>query len=118
MSFNKRGRMRLAILPTLLVALVAGCGGSGSTGPTSSDQVIIQGFVFNPSPRTISAGTTVTWVNRDASAHTTTGGSGTETWNSGSLSQNASFSHQFTVPGTYQYVCTIHPGMHGTIIVN
>ena len=111
--------MRRLILPALLAALALGCGSSDSTGPTTApNQVVIQGFAFNPTPRNISAGTTVTWVNKDGATHTTTGGSGQETWNSGNLSSNASFSHTFNAPGTYQYACTIHPSMHGTIVVN
>jgi plastocyanin len=31
--------------------------------------------------------------------------------------QNATYSHKFTVAGTYQYVCTYHPWMHGTVVV-
>lgn len=122
--------MRREILPAtfLALALAMGCGGYSPSAPPAppappsppagSGQVAIQGFAFNPSPRTVAAGTTVTWVNRDAAPHTTTGGSGTETWDSGSLSQNGSFSHRFTVPGTYEYKCSIHQGMRGSIIVN
>jgi len=111
--------MRLQTFPVLLVALALGCGGSAATGPSvAPDQVLIQGFAFNPTPRTVSVGTTVTWINKDGAAHTTTGGSGPDAWDSGQLSANASFTHTFGTPGTYQYVCTIHPGMHGTIIVN
>jgi plastocyanin len=109
------------IAAALFAGLALGCGGSGSTGPGQGpgpNDVVIQGFAFDPTPRTIAAGTTVTWVNHDDVNHTSTGGSGQETWNSGALAKNGSFSHTFNVQGTYQYTCTIHPGMHGTIVVN
>jgi plastocyanin len=34
------------------------------------------------------------------------------------MAANASFSHTFDTPGSYPYSCTIHPNMHGTIVVN
>lgn len=110
--------MRLQTFPVLLAALALGCGGSGGTGPSvGPDQVLIQGFAFNPTPRTIAVGTTVTWINKDGTAHTTTNNAA-DAWDSGSMGANASFAHTFDTPGTFQYSCTIHPNMHGVIIVN
>lgn len=108
------------LIDTALFAILAlGCSGSGATDQgMSPNEVVIQGFAFNPSPRTVSVGTVVTWVNHDDVSHTTTGGSGQETWDSGALSKDGSFTHTFSVPGTYQYLCSIHPNMHGTIVVN
>jgi plastocyanin len=111
--------MKRQISAVLLIVVGGACGGSGPTGVSAApDEVVIQGFAFSPSPRTISVGTTLTWVNHDGTAHTTTGGTGAETWNSGTLGENGRFSHTFTSPGSYQYVCSIHPEMHGTIVVN
>ena len=64
---------------------------------------------------TVPVGTTVTWTNMDAVAHTTT--SDTGAWDSGTLTPGASFQHTFTSPGTFTYHCMIHPYMHGTIVV-
>ena len=36
---------------------------------------------------------------------------------SADLGTNDTFSHTFTTPGTHNYICTIHPFMHGTIVV-
>lgn len=63
---------------------------------------------------TVVKGTEVKWRNRDATAHDVTGGG----WGSGgSLAQDARFRFTFDTPGTYPYVCTIHPSMKGTITV-
>ena len=103
----------------VLIALTGACGGSGVTAPSvAPDEVVIQNFAFNPAPRSVAAGTTVTWINHDAAQHTATGGTGTETWDSGALARNRTFSHTFAAPGTYTYQCSIHPSMRGTIIVN
>lgn len=79
--------------------------------------VSISGFAFNPAVSVVAAGTTVTWTNLDAFAHTTTSNIGSsDPWDSGSLGQGAIFTKTFTSPGSYGYFCAIHPGMQGTVI--
>jgi hypothetical protein len=73
----------------------------------------IADFSFSPGTLTIHAGDTVTWTNSGPSKHTATG-SGFDT---GVLAKGASASHTFASAGTFAYVCTIHPFMHGTIVV-
>lgn len=111
--------MKQPILAALCAVLVAGCGDYGSPDvPAGPNEVVMQGESFSPSTRSVASGTRVTWVNRDGQAHTTTRGAGQESWNSGVLNANQSFSHTFDTPGTYPYECTLHPGMNGSIIVN
>ena len=69
---------------------------------------------------TVSAGGTVTWVNKDPFPHTTTSGSPettAELWDSGQFSQNGSYSFTFNQTGTFPYYCTIHPSMTATVTV-
>jgi plastocyanin len=73
--------------------------------------------VFVPATVTINAGQYVTWRNVDAISHTTTDDSAT-IWNSGSLPPGNTYQHYFATQGTFNYHCTIHPGMTGTVIVN
>ena len=80
-----------------------------------STAIVIQNFAFQPATMTVAVGTTVTWTNMDAVAHTTT--SDTGVWNSGTLSAGMSFHYTFNTPGTFPYHCMIHPNMHGTIVV-
>jgi amicyanin len=88
----------------------------GSPGvPAGTVQVGIVNFKFTPDTVTIKAGTTVDWTNHDDIAHTVSfTGSGVH---SDVLARNGSYSHRFTAPGTYAYICSIHPFMHGTVIV-
>jgi len=90
---------------------------SGCTQPTSpsGNNVYIQNYAFNPSTLTIKVGDTVTWTNKDSVDHTVT--SDTGVFASSSLANGQTFSYQFTTAGTYAYSCSIHPTMHGTIIV-
>src|SRR5437868_1317093 len=82
--------------------------------------VSVQNMQFSPQQITVSAGTTITWVNQESTTpHTTTSDSqtGSEHWNSGNLNPGQSFSHTFTAPGTYTYHCTYHSGMTASVIV-
>jgi plastocyanin len=75
-------------------------------------------FVFTPAELTISAGTTVRWVNQANVFHTITPDGHTE-WSRATVEQQGdSFSHTFDTPGVYPYFCEPHqPTMTGTITV-
>jgi plastocyanin len=77
--------------------------------------VTIADFHFTPPSTTVHVGDTITWTNDGPSAHTATASDGS--FSTGTLSKGHSASHTFTKPGTFAYVCTIHPFMHGTITV-
>jgi plastocyanin len=78
-------------------------------------QIEIKDFMFGPASVTVKAGTTVSWVNRDDEPHTIVSDSGL--YRSGALDTGNEFHFTFDEPGTFHYVCTIHPRMLGTIIV-
>ena len=78
-------------------------------------RVTIADFHFTPPATTVHVGDTITWTNDGPSSHTATAKDGS--FNTGTLSKGQSASHTFTRAGTYAYVCTIHPFMHGTITV-
>ena len=77
-------------------------------------------FAFSPATLTIKAGTTVTWKNTTAVAHTVTSDDG-KSFDSGTsnpiAAQSGTFSFTFKSPGTFAYHCEIHPFMKATIIV-
>lgn len=77
--------------------------------------VEITGFAFSPAETTIRAGQAVTWTNEDPAEHTVTQQGGGFT--SQTLGQGARFRMVFDRPGTYRYVCALHPEMKGTIVV-
>ena len=78
--------------------------------------VSIKDYAFRPATLTVNAGDTVTFVNNDDETHTATAND--NTFDSGSLKENASFSYTFAKPGTYAFHCRIHTTMKGTIVVN
>ena len=75
--------------------------------------VEITGFAFKPATLRTTAGTMVTWRNADAAPHTATG----KQFSSPQLRQGGSYRRRFTRLGTYAYLCALHPGMRGKVIV-
>ena len=89
-------------------------GGSMDTGEDGKTiEVSINDFAFNPESVTISAGDTVRWTNLDSETHTAT----SSAFDSGTLQEGESYEFMFTDAGTYEYYCSIHPSMQGTVIV-
>ena len=72
---------------------------------------------YSPSTITVVIGVnnTVTWVNDDNAAHTVTAADGS--YNSGNMNPGQSWTHTFTAAGTYEYYCSYHPWMKGTVVV-
>lgn len=97
---------------------------SPTTGPSSTDStaqatnsVTIQDFAFSPATITVKKGTTVTWTNQDATAHTVTENDGRDGPKSGDLGKGQSYSFTYNSTGTFKYHCSIHPDMLGTVTV-
>ena len=78
-------------------------------------EVRIDNFSFGPQDLTVSAGTTVTWTNRDDIPHTVV--STEKAFKSKVLDTDDKFSFKFDKAGTYPYFCSIHPKMTGKVIV-
>jgi plastocyanin len=94
---------------------MAGRGTVAAATPASAPDVKIAGFAFGPSKLTAAAGKPVTWVNDDDSPHqVTVTKSGTR---SAILTKGQSHTQSFDTPGTYEYICGLHPSMKGTIEV-
>jgi plastocyanin len=82
----------------------------------AAGSVTIQNFAFAPPTINVNAGDTVTWTNRDSTAHTATGNGGS--FNTGVLKKGQSGSHTFAKAGRFAYICAIHPNMKGTVVVS
>ncbi|MGH9920636.1 MAG: plastocyanin/azurin family copper-binding protein, partial [Nitrososphaerales archaeon] len=98
-------------------AAVADVSIPNGTGANSSS-----GLNFSPDSITVVIGVnnTVMWTNDDAVLHTVTSSSvpaGAQSFNDASLSPGSTFIVTFTTPGTYQYHCSIHSWMRGTVVV-
>lgn len=75
----------------------------------------MRNLAFVPARIEIEAGTTVEWTNNDPLAHTVTAVD--RSFDSGMIQSGQTWRHTFTRPGTYDYTCTPHPFMKGTVVV-
>jgi LPXTG-motif cell wall-anchored protein len=82
---------------------------------SASGGVTIQNFAFAPQTVTVSQGDTVSWTNRDGTAHSATADDGS--FDTGLLDKGSSATHTFSQAGTFQYHCTPHPYMTATVVV-
>jgi plastocyanin len=70
---------------------------------------------FRPTPVSIDAGESVTWVNRTAANHQIVSEDGS--FNSGVLARGATFSHTFASGGTFGYHDGLQPSVKGSVAV-
>ncbi len=85
------------------------------SAPPAATAVDIINFSFVPTPVTITAGSSITWTNRDGVQHTVV--EDTNKFASDGLDTSAKFTQTLNTPGTYTYHCSIHPNMKATVIV-
>ncbi|MBB4663361.1 cupredoxin domain-containing protein [Conexibacter arvalis] len=129
----KRSSLLSLLLATGALAL-AGCGGDGSgtstggsnagraasSGPkTTADggiEIAMKGIAYSPQTVSVRVGQRITWVNEDDVLHDVASTSGDE-FKSELYPKGESYSWTPTEPGRISYVCTIHPGMEGTLDV-
>jgi plastocyanin len=90
-------------------------GPGGGAHKAASASVTIADFFFSPASVTVAVGDTVTWHNTGQAQHNATANDGS--FKTLDLTTGQSASHRFTSAGTFSYICTIHPNMHGTVRV-
>ncbi len=89
---------------------------TASNPPAATGTTVgIDDFAFSPDTATVAVGTTITWTNEQDFAHTVTADDGS--FDSGDLATGDTFEHTFDSPGTFAYVCSIHPNMAGSVVV-
>jgi plastocyanin len=114
--------MRATVCALLFLGLVGvGCGKSSSpTSPSNPGDgslvtVFINNSVYSPNPVTVNVGQQVNWKNNDTIAHTATLEGMFDNHIAPMSAQGAPVT--MNTKGTFNYHCTIHQGMTGTIVV-
>ena len=85
-----------------------------SAEATDAADVSISDFMFNAAEVHINVGGSVTWTNDDDQQHTATSSSN---FDAGAIQPTESSTVEFPTAGTFTYVCSFHPFMHGTVVV-
>ncbi len=125
------------LVPLTAVALAAaGCGDDSSdTASTASDppaaestpststpaeegalEIGMKGLQFAPKDVTVKVGATITWKNLEDVGHNVVAEDGAD-FESDTFGKGGTYEFKAEKPGSVKYVCTIHPGMQGTITV-
>ena len=112
-SFTRRTLIALSS-----AAMLATAGGAvAQQVATGAAEIDIKNFAFEPQTLTVAAGTAVTWVNQDEEPHNIVDLAKPHVFRSPGIDGGEKYTFVFDKPGTYEYVCSVHPHMHGTIVV-
>jgi plastocyanin len=108
-------------------ATAANAPSTGGKSKSKPKEVSVADFYFGPEKLTIKKGQSVNWVWAEANTyphdvHLKSGPKGLKQKGTYSTKTtavtDAEFEKTFTTPGTYHFICTIHPTqMHMTIVV-
>ena len=101
----------LVVLP--LAGVACGSSSGGDTAPAKKGEVNIVDNKFEPGTIEVAVGDTVTWVYKGSVKHNVSGPGF-----NGPTQKTGTFEHTFNSAGSFKYVCTIHPGMKGTVKVS
>ena len=107
-------KRRLSIVLLATVAAATALAAPKKVNRTAS--VTIDDMKFTPATVEISVGDTVQWTNNDVRDHNVSARDGS--FASPNLGQGDSFPHTFTKAGKFNYGCSLHPRMKGTVIVS
>ncbi len=109
-------RRNVLRLGASILALPLAAATANAASHSTSHTVVIKGMKFTPADLVINAGDTVMWVNEDSARHSATDLNGA--FDTGLLAKGASASLTFGGAGTFNYRCTPHSAMRGTITIN
>jgi plastocyanin len=125
--------LRNLTIATLVAAAACGGGGSsnsvtnptggnptgghptgGNDSPQATNAVSVSDNLFTPVNILVSVGTTVTWTwAPNVSTHNVVFADGTKS----SDQATGTFTRTFSTAGTFNYSCTLHSGMNGSVKV-
>jgi plastocyanin len=116
-----RGNKKAILLTSLIIlnlCFAAWGDNAASAGPVGDKKnaIEIKDFAFNPQTLKVKSGEKITWINRDEEPHTVVS-VGKKFQKSSALDTDQEFTITAGAPGTYEYFCSVHPKMTGTIVV-
>ncbi len=117
MIHKARITVGIAVLAAAALTVLAFAGGAGAApGADAKKQagVTIKNFAYHKKTLRVAKGTKVVFRNRDGTPHTATKRG---VFNTGKIKHNKAKAVIFKHKGTFRYICTLHPFMHGKVVV-
>ena len=111
----KISRILSGLFILIILNLFVSCKKDPNPPSGTTYDVSMQNSKFTPATITVAVNSTVKWTNNDSYNHNVKSNDGT--FQSPTLAGGATYTHTFTTAGTYNYVCTFHSGMTGTVVV-
>ncbi|HEX8739721.1 MAG TPA: cupredoxin family copper-binding protein [Casimicrobiaceae bacterium] len=108
------GRRRFLAAAAAVAAAAGTLQAGRSLAAPAVHTVVIDGFAFKPAALTVDRGDTVVWQNNDPVPHTATAKG---VFDSGSIPPGGSWKYVATKAGRFDYLCTFHTIMKGTLVV-
>jgi len=105
--------MMRGLAGVVLAALAVLTSAVSTASAAETHPIPIAQYAYVPASMTVRVGDVVTWTNQDQASHDVAGG----TFRSPMLAQGQSWSFTFTQPGTFDYICSVHPDMRARIVV-
>jgi plastocyanin len=106
--------LRLASRMGMALFMAAAVGLAIPALAAKTHTVVMDGTRFHPETLTVNRGDRVVWLNKDPFPHTATAAG---TFDSGSIAADHSWIYVARKSGEFAYICTFHPGMNGTLLV-
>src|SRR5215472_6061911 len=113
---NRRAALLFGLISLNLLLVVRANEMAITSVITKENKIEIKDFMFNPPTITVKTGEKITWINRDEEPHTVVS-VGKKFQKSSALDTDQQFTITAGAPGTYEYFCSVHPKMTGTIVV-
>lgn len=115
-GWTSRPSIQAVLLAALLVASSTDSAQPGESQPNAGNHAVrMVNMQFEPADLVVKRGSRIVWINEDLFPHTATATD--ETFDSGTIAASSSWSYVATQPGTHVYVCALHPGMKGRLLV-
>ena len=119
-TFIEKNKKAIVLTILLILNLCLAAWGddaaSVAIGGDKKNTIEIKDFMFNPPTLTVKAGEKITFINHDEEPHTVVS-VGKKFQKSSALDTDQEFTITAGEPGTYEYFCSVHPKMTGTIVV-
>ena len=110
----RRPVIALLCVCALLSTAPGGALAAGAAGKPVTHHVVIDGLKYEPETVTVRRGDTIIWTNKDPFPHTVTAPG---KFDSHDIAAGASWKYVARSVGQYDYICTLHPNMKGTLRV-